>query len=115
MRVLLLPIAALLGIQLAQGQDLKNGVTGIFVRKAEIVEVVDTDLLREFTVGDSLLGLRLTFRRYLNAGWLKPSLRTAFYKVHYATPVKRPCSASARTPRPYRCPGLAASPGPGTS
>jgi len=53
------------------------------VGEAEIVKVVDMDLLREFTIGDSLLGLRLTYRRYLNARVSKAALRAAFFEVHY--------------------------------
>ena len=49
----------------------------------EAVRVVDMDLLREFTVGDSLLGMRLTYRRYLDSRVEKATLRTAFYEVHY--------------------------------
>lgn len=55
------------------------------VRDVEITNVVDMDVLREFTVGDSLLGMRLTYRRYLNAHIANPSLRTAFFEVHYDT------------------------------
>ena len=54
-----------------------------FVGAIEIIKVVDTDLLREFSVGDSLLGQRLTFRRYLGARVAKPALRKAFFEVHY--------------------------------
>ncbi|OGX85760.1 hypothetical protein BEN48_14260 [Hymenobacter glacialis] len=53
------------------------------VGATEVVKVVDTDLLREFSVGDSLLGQRLTFRRYLGARMAKPALRKAFFEVHY--------------------------------
>jgi hypothetical protein len=49
----------------------------------EQVSRVDTDTLREFTIGDSAQGLRVTYRRYLNARTPKPSLRTAFFEVHY--------------------------------
>ncbi|MDO7849466.1 hypothetical protein Q5H92_24085 [Hymenobacter sp. M29] len=58
-------------------------ISRAYVRETEVVKVVDMDLLREFTIGDSLLGLRLTYRRYLNARVLKASLRSAFYEVHY--------------------------------
>ncbi|MBF9142323.1 hypothetical protein [Hymenobacter properus] len=58
-------------------------ITYTTVKGVEVVKVVDTDLLREFSVGDSLLGQRLTFRRYLNARVNKPSLRKAFFEVHY--------------------------------
>jgi len=54
-----------------------------FVGEVEIVKVVNTDLLREFSVGDSLRGQRLTFRRYLAARVAKPALRKAFFEVHY--------------------------------
>lgn len=54
-----------------------------FVGEVEVVKVVDTDLLREFSVGDSLRGQRLTFRRYLNARVAKPALRKTFFEVHY--------------------------------
>ena len=47
------------------------------------VEVVRTDGLREFSVGDSLLGSRRTYRRYLNARLADPTLRTAFFEVRY--------------------------------
>jgi hypothetical protein len=53
------------------------------IRNTEITHVVDMDVLREFTVGDSLLGMRLTYRRYLNAHIEEPALRTAFFEVHY--------------------------------
>ena len=49
----------------------------------EQVRRVNTDTLREFTIGDSARGLRVTYRRYLNARTPKPSLRTAFFEVHY--------------------------------
>ena len=49
----------------------------------EQVSRVDTDTLREFTIGDSAQGLRVTYRRYLNARTPQPILRTAFFEVHY--------------------------------
>lgn len=58
-------------------------VSRSIVGKAEIGHVVDMSLLREFTIGDSALGMRLTYRRYLSARVSKPSLRTAFFEVHY--------------------------------
>ena len=48
-----------------------------------VVTVVNTDKLREFSVGDSVQGLRLTYRRYLATRVSKPSMGTAFYEVHY--------------------------------
>ncbi|MFD1468868.1 hypothetical protein ACFQ48_11595 [Hymenobacter caeli] len=47
------------------------------------VAVVNTDNLREFSVGDSAQGLRLTYRRYRDARVPQPKLRTAFFEVHY--------------------------------
>lgn len=58
-------------------------ITYTTTKGVEVVKVVDTDLLREFSVGDSLLGQRLTFRRYLSARVAKPSLRKTFFEVHY--------------------------------
>ncbi|GAB3328747.1 hypothetical protein GCM10027511_38680 [Hymenobacter humi] len=51
--------------------------------KTNIVNIVNTDNLREFSVGDSARGLRLTYRRYLNVRSTKRALRTAFFEVHY--------------------------------
>ena len=44
---------------------------------------VNTDALREFSVGDSLLGTRRTYRRYLDARLADATLRTAFFEVRH--------------------------------
>ena len=49
----------------------------------EAPQLVDTNPLREFSVGDSLLGTRRTFRRYLRARVADPALRTVFFEVCY--------------------------------
>ena len=49
----------------------------------EAPQLVDTNPLREFSVGDSLLGTRRTFRRYLRARAADPALRTVFFEVCY--------------------------------
>lgn len=58
-------------------------ISRTYVREVEVSKVVNMNTLREFTVGDSALGLRLTYRRYLNIRTAKSSLRTAFFEVHY--------------------------------
>ena len=46
-------------------------------------ETVNTDELREFSVGDSLLGTHRLYRRYLEARLANPALRTAFFEVRH--------------------------------
>lgn len=48
-----------------------------------VEHVVNMDMLREFTVGDSAQNLQVVYRRYLQARVAKPALRTAFFEVHY--------------------------------
>lgn len=47
------------------------------------LEAVSTNTLREFSVGDSLLGSRRTYRRYLDARVGDATRRTAFFEVRY--------------------------------
>ena len=47
------------------------------------MEAVNTEALREFVVGDSLLGTRRVYRRYLDARLENAALRTAFFEVRY--------------------------------
>ncbi|WP_139147351.1 hypothetical protein [Hymenobacter lapidarius] len=44
---------------------------------------VDLDNIREFTLGDSLLGTQRIYRRYLTARIENPALRLAFFEVRY--------------------------------
>lgn len=44
---------------------------------------LNIDEIREFSVGDSLLGTRRTYRRYLNAKVKNAALRTAFFEVRH--------------------------------
>jgi hypothetical protein len=46
-------------------------------------EVVDLSKLKEFALGDSLLGTRRTYRRYLDVRMENPTLRLAFFEVRY--------------------------------
>lgn len=46
-------------------------------------EAVNMDVLRAFAVGDSLLGTRNVYRRYLDARLENAALRTAFFEVRY--------------------------------
>ncbi len=56
----------------------------LYTRSAsDKLETVSTITLREFSVGDSLLGSRRTYRRYLDARVDDATLRTAFFEVHY--------------------------------
>ena len=58
-------------------------ISGTIVDNILVVKPIDTDLLRQFTLGDSARGLAIVLRRYVNLRIAKPSLRTAFFEVHY--------------------------------